>query len=99
MDDGRLRLRLGPYEITGKLGAGGMGEVWRARDTKLGREAALKVLPPGFAEDAERLARFRREAQILASLATRTSPRSTASRRAKRPRALAMELVDGRGPL
>ena len=49
--------RLGPYEVTGKLGEGGMGEVWRARDTKLGREAAIKVLPPGFAADTERLTR------------------------------------------
>ena len=60
--------RLGPYEITAAIGAGGMGEVFRARDTKLGREAAIKVLPAAFAQDHERLARFKREAQILASL-------------------------------
>jgi Tol biopolymer transport system component len=60
--------RLGPYEIVGALGAGGMGEVWRARDTKLGREVALKALPDAFATDAERLARFEREARLLASL-------------------------------
>jgi eukaryotic-like serine/threonine-protein kinase len=60
--------RLGPYEILAPLGAGGMGEVWRARDTKLGREVALKVLPAAVAQDAERLARFEREAQVLASL-------------------------------
>ena len=60
--------RLGPYEIQTPLGAGGMGEVYRARDTKLGREVALKVLPPHFAGDPERLARFQREAQVLASL-------------------------------
>jgi len=60
--------RLGPYEIAAPLGAGGMGEVYRARDTKLGREVAIKVLPSIVAQDAERLARFKREAQVLASL-------------------------------
>jgi serine/threonine protein kinase len=60
--------RLGPYEIVSALGAGGMGEVYRARDTKLGRDVALKILPAAFTTDAERLARFRREAQVLASL-------------------------------
>ncbi|MFN7964066.1 MAG: protein kinase [Acidobacteriota bacterium] len=60
--------RLGPYEIVAPLGAGGMGEVYRARDTKLGREVAIKVLPAGVAQDPERLARFKREAQLLASL-------------------------------
>jgi eukaryotic-like serine/threonine-protein kinase len=60
--------RLGPYEVLSVLGAGGMGEVWRARDTKLGRDVALKLLPDSFTHDPERLARFRREAQVLASL-------------------------------
>jgi len=60
--------RLGPYEIISPLGAGGMGEVYRARDSKLNRDVALKVLPEEFALDADRLARFRREAQVLASL-------------------------------
>src|SRR3990170_252097 len=60
--------RLGPYEITAPLGAGGMGEVYRARDTKLGREVALKVLPDAFARDPERLARFQHEARLLAAL-------------------------------
>ena len=60
--------RLGPYEITAPLGAGGMGEVFRARDTKLDREVAIKVLPADLARDEERLARFRREAHLLAAL-------------------------------
>ncbi len=60
--------KVGPYDVLGPLGAGGMGEVFRARDTRLGREVALKVLPAAFAHDAERLARFRREAQLLANL-------------------------------
>src|SRR5256884_2963478 len=61
-------MRLGPYEITAPLGAGGMGEVYRARDSKLARDVAIKVLPPAFAEDAARMARFEREAQTLAAL-------------------------------
>ena len=60
--------RLGPYEIVSSLGAGGMGEVFRARDTKLGRDVALKTLPAAFVHDADRLARFKREATVLASL-------------------------------
>jgi serine/threonine-protein kinase len=60
--------RLGPYEIQSAIGAGGMGEVFRARDTKLQRDVAIKVLPDLFATDPERLARFRREAQLLAAL-------------------------------
>ncbi len=60
--------RLGVYEIRASLGAGGMGEVYRARDTKLGRDVALKVVSAGFARDPERVARFQREAQLLASL-------------------------------
>jgi len=60
--------RLGPYEILGLLGAGGMGEVYRARDNRLSRDVALKVLPEVFARDPERMARFEREAQVLASL-------------------------------
>ena len=60
--------RLGPYEILSPLGSGGMGDVYRARDTQLGREVALKVLPDAFSQDPDRLARFKREAQVLASL-------------------------------
>src|SRR5262245_25689658 len=60
--------RLGPYEIVAPIGAGGMGEVYRARDTKLGRDVALKVLPEVLAADPERLARLHREAQVLAAL-------------------------------
>ena len=56
------------YRITAKLGEGGMGEVWRATDTKLGREVAIKILPEAFAHDTERMARFQREAQVLAAL-------------------------------
>ncbi len=87
--------RLGPYEILTPLGAGGMGEVWRARDTKLGREVALKVLPQSVAADAERLARFEREAQLLAALnhphiaAIYGVEDSTATK------ALVLELVEG----
>ena len=61
-------VRLGHYEVLGSLGAGGMGEVYRASDTKLGREVAIKVLPAEFAHDPDRLARFEREAKLLASL-------------------------------
>jgi Tol biopolymer transport system component len=61
-------VRLGPYEVLSPLGAGGMGEVFRARDTKLGREVAIKVLPVEFSQDRERLARFDREAKLLAAL-------------------------------
>src|SRR5436189_4828347 len=60
--------RIGPYEIVSALGAGGMGEVYRARDSKLNRDVALKILPEAVAIDSERIARFRREAQVLASL-------------------------------
>jgi serine/threonine protein kinase len=99
--------RLGPYEITAPLGEGGMGEVWRARDTKLGREVAIKVLPAAFADDAERLARFRREAQILASLGHSGIASIYGLEEGQGILALAMELAPGeelaerlkRGPL
>src|SRR6202162_3126530 len=60
--------RLGSYEVVAKIGAGGMGEVYQAHDTKLGRDVAIKVLPEAFAHDADRLSRFQREAKMLASL-------------------------------
>src|ERR1043165_4383314 len=59
---------LGPYQVLSKLGEGGMGEVHRARDSKLKRDVAIKVLPEAFARDPERLARFEREAEVLATL-------------------------------
>ncbi len=70
--------RLGPYEVTAQIGVGGMGEVYQATDTKLKRQVAIKVLPESVAADVDRLARFQREAEVLASR------RSTAS---KTPRA------------
>ena len=72
---------LGPYSVTAKIGEGGMGEVYRARDTKLDRDVALKVLPEAFTSDPDRLARFEREAKVLASLnclRARTGGRSRA---------------------
>ncbi len=63
-----LGTRLGVYEVTAKIGEGGMGQVWQATDTKLDRDVALKVLPEAFTSDPDRLARFEREAKVLASL-------------------------------
>src|SRR6202007_1625031 len=60
--------RLGSYELGAQIGAGGMGEVYKAHDTKLGRDVAIKILPEAFAHDPERLSRFQREAKMLASL-------------------------------
>ena len=65
--------RLGPYEILAPLGAGGMGEVYRARDTKLSRSVAIKILPDAFAADPERLARFERDSEVIAHAAARQS--------------------------
>src|SRR5215467_498381 len=79
------------YKITAKLGEGGMGEVWRASDTKLNRDVAIKVLPEGFAQDSDRMARFQREAQVLASL----NHPNIAAIYGVEDRALVMELVDG----
>jgi serine/threonine-protein kinase len=82
------------YRITAKLGEGGMGEVWRATDTKLGREVAIKILPAAFADDMDRLARFQREAQVLASL----NHPNIAHIYGVEERALVMELVEGASP-
>jgi serine/threonine-protein kinase len=87
--------RLGPYEILAPLGAGGMGEVWRARDTKLGREVALKVLPQAVAVDAERLARFEREAQLLAALNHPHIAAIYGVEDSTETKALVLELVEG----
>jgi len=89
--------RLGPYEILSPLGAGGMGEVWRARDTRLGREVALKLLPEGLAEDPERHARFEREAKVLASLNHPHIAVLYGLEHLEGRHALAMELVEGEG--
>jgi len=62
------RRHIGVYQISAPLGKGGMGEVYRARDTRLGRDVAIKILPQAFANDADRVARFEREARVLASL-------------------------------
>ena len=87
--------RLGPYEIKAPIGAGGMGEVFRARDTKLGREVAIKVLPAAFAQDHERVARFRREAQLLASLNHPNIAAIYGLEEAEGAVALVLELVEG----
>src|SRR5271154_6306697 len=84
--------RLGPYEIPAPIGAGGMGEVYRARDTKLKREVALKVLPDSFAGDPERMARFQREAEVLAAL----NHPNIAAIYGVEENAIVMELVEGR---
>jgi eukaryotic-like serine/threonine-protein kinase len=99
--------RLGPYEILALIGAGGMGEVYRAHDTLLNRHVAIKVLPDLFADDPDRLARFEREAQVLASLNHPHIAHIHGREESGRVRALVMELVEGeslaekiaRGPL
>ena len=88
-------VRIGSYEVTGKLGEGGMGEVWRATDTKLKREVAIKVLPPEFTEDPERLARFEREAQLLAQLQHPSIASIYGLEESGGARALVLELVEG----
>ena len=100
-------LRVGPYEIQSAIGAGGMGEVYRARDTKLDRDVAIKVLPDASAGDPERLARFEREAKTLAALNHPHIAQIYGLEEALNVRALVMEFVDGetladriaRGPL
>ena len=87
--------RLGPYEITAQIGEGGMGLVYRAKDFQLGREVALKVLPEGFTQDAERLARFEREAKLLASLNHPNIAQIYGLETSGGSPALVMELVEG----
>src|SRR5713226_8551448 len=87
--------RLGPYEVTGPLGAGGMGEVYRARDSRLNRDVAIKVLPPAFADDPTRMARFSREAQVLASLSHPNIAAIYGLEESGGASALVMELVEG----
>ena len=88
--------RLGPYQILSAIGSGGMGDVYRARDTKLNRDVAIKVLPDLFASDPERLARFTREAQTLAALNHPNIAHIHGLEESQGIRALVMELVDGR---
>src|SRR5271156_6818580 len=90
----RVGEKIGHYEVLSLLGQGGMGEVYRARDTKLKRDVALKVLPEAFASDPERMARFQREAEVLASL----NHPNIASIYGVEDRALVMELVEGESP-
>src|SRR6266849_2648834 len=87
--------RLGTYEILGALGAGGMGEVYRARDTKLDRDVAIKVLPASLAADPDRLARFEREARLLASLNHPNIGAIYGVEESGGITALVLELVDG----
>ena len=86
---------LGPYHVTAKIGEGGMGEVWQARDTKLDRDVALKVLPEAFTSDPDRLARFEREAKVLASLNHPNIGSIYGLEEAEGVRALVLELVKG----
>src|SRR5215471_2568768 len=88
------RQTIAHYCIHSKLGEGGMGEVWRATDSKLNRDVAIKILPETFAHDADRMARFEREAQVLASL----NHPNIAHIYGVEARALVMELVEGESP-
>ena len=87
--------RLGHYDVTALLGEGGMGQVWQATDTQLNRQVALKILPDAFAQDPDRLARFKREAQILASLNHPNIAAIYGIEEAEGTRALVLELVEG----
>ena len=87
--------KIGPYEVLSSLGAGGMGEVYRAHDTKLNRDVALKLLPEVFANDANRLGRFTREAQTLASLNHPHIAQIYGLEETNGVRALVMELIEG----
>ena len=87
--------RLGHYDVTALIGEGGMGQVWQATDTQLGRQVALKILPDAFASDPDRLARFQREAQVLASLNHPNIAQIHGIEEAQGTRALVLELVEG----
>src|SRR5262245_9373351 len=87
--------RLGPYEVTAQIGVGGMGEVYRATDTNLKRAVAIKVLPASVAADRERLVRFQREAEVLASLNHPNIAAIYGLERSDGITALIMELVEG----
>ena len=87
--------RLGPYEIVAAIGAGGMGEVYKARDTRLDRTVAIKILPEAFAADADRVARFQREAKMLAALNHPNIAQIFGLEQAGDVHALAMEFVTG----
>ena len=90
-----LGTRLGVYEITAAIGEGGMGQVFRARDTRLDRDVAIKILPEAFAHDADRLARFTREAKVLASLNHPNIAGIYGLEESNGVTALVMELVEG----
>ncbi len=87
--------RHGHYDVTALLGEGGMGQVWQATDTQLNRQVALKILPDAFAADPDRLARFKREAQILASLNHPNIAAIYGIEESDGTRALVLELVEG----
>src|SRR5215469_10986101 len=91
----KVGTKIGPYEIVAPLGAGGMGEVYRARDTKLGRDVALKVLPTAFLVDSTRRALFQREAEVLASLNHSGIAAIYGLQESDGTRALIMELAEG----
>ncbi len=87
--------RLGHYDVTALLGEGGIGQVWQATDTQLNRQVAQKILPDAFADDPDRLARFQREAQVLASLNHPNIAAIHGIEEADGTRALVLELVEG----
>jgi serine/threonine protein kinase len=87
--------RVGVYEVVAPIGAGGMGEVYRALDTRLKRDVALKILPESFASDPDRLVRFQREAEVLASLNHPNIAQIYGIDESNGTRALVMELVEG----
>src|SRR5437867_6710952 len=91
----QIRQQLGSYEITALLGKGGMGEVYRARDTKLKREVAIKILPEEFSRDPDRVSRFHREAEVLASLNHPNIASIYDLLEAEGARYLVLELIDG----